>query len=426
MELAHSREGVRGERPVPLMKFTHPLKTARPEHDLLLYCGRTCPDTERGDHIKRLVQNGVDWPYLTQLALRHGLTPLLYKNLNATCPEAVPKNVFDQLRDQYNANARRNLFLTGYLVRILHFFESEGISAIPLKGPALAATVYGDPALRPFSDLDILVRKHDVIRARDLLVSEGYQPEFDLSEIQAAALLRSQCELSLTACDGRPTIELHWRIVPRYFNLPIGFENLSERASRDESGFLTLGPEDTLLVLCMHGIKHLWTRLMWVCDVAELIRAYPLDWERVLKISSTLGSQRMLFLGLLLAGKLLGASFPREVMKRVEADFLVNRLAAQVEKRLFQRAEKTPGLLESSLFHVRARERLQDRFRYCVRFAMATTYGDWTFVPLPDFLFPLYSLVRPFRLAAKYGPDLLRMVPGGNHRTQKDRVCSGQ
>jgi hypothetical protein len=351
---------------------------------------------------------------------------LLYKNLKVTCPEAVPKTILDPLQDHYNANARRNLFLTGYLLRILHLLEGKGIAAVPLKGPVLAATVYKDLALRPFSDLDILVRKQDVMRAKDLLVSEGYQPQFDLSEIQTMVLLRSQCEFPLVGRDGKPTIELHWQIAPRYFNLPIVFDKLSERAHRDESGFLTLSPEDALLMLCVHGVKHLWTHLIWICDVAELLRACPLDWEWVLKVSKSLGCHRVLFLGLFLTKELLDTSLPGEIFEQVEADSVTRRLGGQVGKYLFQRDAEMPGLMEKSLFHLKVRERLHDRLLHCVRFAMATTHGDWTSLRLPDFLFPLYSMLRPFRLAVKYGPGLLRRVPGGNRRMQKERVCSGR
>ena len=38
---------------------------------------------------------------------------------------------------------------------------AEGIDVIPLKGPVLAEAVYPDAALRPFSDLDLLVRPAD-------------------------------------------------------------------------------------------------------------------------------------------------------------------------------------------------------------------------------------------------------------------------
>jgi hypothetical protein len=90
----------------------------------------------------------------------------LYQSLNTTCPEAVPKANLAQLRNYFHANAQRNLFLTQELLKLLTLFKTNGISAIPYKGPVLAVAVYGNLALRQFGDLDILVHKRDVLRAK--------------------------------------------------------------------------------------------------------------------------------------------------------------------------------------------------------------------------------------------------------------------
>ena len=51
-----------------------------------------------------------------------------------------------------------------------------------------------------------------------------------------------------------------------------------------------LSPEKTLLVLCMHGSKHAWSRLIWICDVAQLLAACPgLDWNKVNREAKRLG-----------------------------------------------------------------------------------------------------------------------------------------
>lgn len=57
--------------------------TTRPELDLLLCCARTRVDAETAEHIKTLVQENIEWRYLVQTSLRHGVMSLLYQNLNA-------------------------------------------------------------------------------------------------------------------------------------------------------------------------------------------------------------------------------------------------------------------------------------------------------------------------------------------------------
>jgi Peptidase family C25 len=50
---------------------------------------------------------------------------------------------------------------------------------------------------------------------------------------------------------------------------------------------------------------------------------------------------------------------------------------------------------------------LTERGRYCLAQMMISTPGDWALLPLPGPLFPLYSVLRPIRLIAKYGRTLL-------------------
>jgi hypothetical protein len=46
--------------------------------------------------------------------------------------------------------------------------------------------------------------------------------------------------------------------------------------------------------------------------------------------------------------------------------------------------------------------------RYIVRRMLAPTMGDYELVQLPASLFPLYWVIRPFRMAVQYGPRLFR------------------
>ena len=68
----------------------------RPEAELLLCCARTRMDSEKAARIRVLLQHDIDWEYLFRTASEHGIAPLLYRHLNAICPEAVPKETLDQ------------------------------------------------------------------------------------------------------------------------------------------------------------------------------------------------------------------------------------------------------------------------------------------------------------------------------------------
>jgi len=80
-----------------------------PEAELLLLCARTQIDRERAEHIRTLLGEDLDWDYLLATSLQLGVMPLLYRSLNCTFPEAVPKAVLDELRDYFNSNTYRYL-----------------------------------------------------------------------------------------------------------------------------------------------------------------------------------------------------------------------------------------------------------------------------------------------------------------------------
>ena len=122
----------------------------------------------------------------------------------------------------------------------------------------------------------------------------------------------------------------------------------------------TLAPEALLIVLCMHGGRHCWLRLAWLCDLAEFLRAYPqLDWPAVLAEAAALHSSRLLLLGLWLAHALLGADLPA-VVHCAAADPAVARLAEQVRAWLYAGVAEPPAS-EQARFYLAAREHRVDR-----------------------------------------------------------------
>jgi hypothetical protein len=375
---------------------------ARREHELLLLCARRRAGVEDAARIEALARGRLDWDYLTGLARRHTVLPLLHRQLEAHAADAVPPVVRRSLAENFRQNAARNLLLAGELVRVTRLFGEEGVQSLAYKGPALAALAYGDLALRRFIDLDIIVRRRDVPRAVELLRSQGFDASGGLSRTQEEMLLRSQHNLALARDGGRLTVELHWGVAARRFAaVPLG-ESVWSRAVavgvfRGE--VKTLAAEDLLVALCVHGTKHFWERLAWVCDVNELLNANPrLDWPLALTLAREARVERMLLLGLRLASGLLGAPLPEEVRGRVRAEAAAARLSREVVRRGFDGAEFEPlGLIRGVRFNLRARRRLIEKARY-FRFILTPTDKDLAARRLPPGLTFAYHLLRPFRL----------------------------
>jgi putative nucleotidyltransferase-like protein len=381
------------------------LTIASPEGQLLLTCARTTLAPEHARRLRELAAGPMDWELLLQAAEVQGIEPLLCWHLAESAPDAAPPALRERLRARFARHARSNLLLSGELVKILARLEAAGIAALAYKGPALAASLYGNLALREFSDLDILVEPRNVLPARELLLAAGYRPMLELTPRQQAAYLKSGCELGFMGREGSVAVEIHWRIAPRHFCAEPTMEEFRARAQTVSLGgaqVRTLGPEDLLLALSLHAAKHVWRGLGWICDISELLRAFPaLDWAGIERRAEELGLRRLLYLPLYLAHELLDAPVPAEVLARIAADRAIHAIAGEVQARPLLQAVGEEWSVADHRFFLRSRERRSDRLRYLLRLAMTPGTAEWQSVRLPGFLFPLYPAVRLVRLAAK-------------------------
>lgn len=340
------------------------------EIELIILCADTHIDSEKTERIKTIVEQEIDWKYIIQMASYHKLLPLLYHKLNLTCSELVPNDVLTYLQHHFQSNATRNLFLTNELLKLLNIFESQQILAIPIKGAILASSIYGNFGLRQFCDLDILVRSQDVVKARDLLVAEGYESTYKFTRKQEIARLKSPyCkDNNYIHKHNRVNLDFHWQLLQKYLSFPLEHEKLWQRhgtVSIAGKKVRNLSTEDNLLFLCVHGSRDRWKKLTLVSDVAQLIRVSPeINWEWLMEQAKILGCKRRFLLGMLLAKNLLGTKLPKEIIQSIEAEPGLESIATELSKKLFELAETSPKLLERYLFDIRIREQILDKVNY--------------------------------------------------------------
>jgi hypothetical protein len=363
----------------------YPRKSAA---NLLLSCARTATGE-------------VDWEYLFQLARRHSIVPLVYVQLERYASDLVPKHFLEQLKRHYIENSARNIILTAELCRLINSFRDEGIEAIPYKGPVLALFAYGNIALRRFVDLDVIVKKSDVLKARDILLTCGYKPSKSLSSSQQELLLRTQHNLQFSRDNHRLIIELHWEVAPHLFASTVSGERLwQDLITLDLNGtpVKTFSAEDLLFSLCVHGSRHLWERLGWICDVAELMARRTLDWTRLLERAASADTERMFLLGVHLAARLLDAPLPIEVKQRCDSDLRLSSLAENIIEHLFNGPTHVPATSRRIFqYNIGVRKTLSARARYLL-YMFRPTDGDLGAHSLPPSLNFAYYLTRPFRL----------------------------
>jgi len=280
----------------------------------------------------------LDWVRLVALCEKHRVFGLVGRQLSARNWENVPRSARAKWERYFAAVSLHSAALTHELLRVCDALEAAGIRVVPFKGPTLARLAYGNGVVRPFADLDVLVSRSQVQGAHKLLRSLGYAHEANLSPVQERAHLQVDSVFNL----WRPAppelagvlpqgfaLELHWAITSPHLPFDLHFEDLAPRLdwinlgsgnapSLEGEGLSpcvrALAPTDLLLILAVHGSKHLWERLLWICDIAQVIEHTPdFDWDALLRDASACGVERMTALGLSLARDVMGAPLPRDV-----------------------------------------------------------------------------------------------------------------
>jgi len=374
---------------------------AQKENELLLCCARTNAAAEVVARLRELAAAQVDWEYLFLLARRHAVLPLVCLQLQQHAAELVPREHLSRLRQNYLANSARNTVLTAELCRLITLFAKGGVEAIAYKGAALAVFAYDNLALRRFVDLDLIVKKTDVSQARDILLAEGYTPTKALLFSQQKILLRTQHNIQFSRDDRRLIVELHWEVAPHLFASSVNADALWQNLTTinlNGTPVKTLAADDLLFSLCVHGSRHLWERLSWICDLAELLARYSFDWSTLLARAAKSDNERMFLLGLYLAERLLAAPLPNEVKQRCAADNRLKSLASKIVEHLFNGATHTPATSQEIFkYNLSVRKSLGSRARYLVHM-LRPTDSDLAAHSLPSFA---YYLTRPVRLLTR-------------------------
>lgn len=377
----------------------------RLEKELLVCCARTRIDSGTTETIRRLVGGRLDWSLLLREAAENSVTPLLCRQLPGAAKDLLSSDRLDQLKGQSRTLAIRNLVLAGELVTLIDRFKSAGVEAIPYKGPVLAVQAYGDVALREFEDLDIVLRQRDISRANDVMLSVGYRSKLPgLLSDRAASIVPA--EYAYFDDKRRIMVELHTERTLRHFPSPPDIDDLAARLTPVSIGgqhLFTFSPEDTLILLSVHGSKHFWERLSWTADVAEFIEANPIKWREVIVRAGKIRANRMLAINLLLARELFELSLPDEISRHVETDAAAASIATEIAGRLLGRNSRQPGGLARFQLRRQMLEGTLEGWRYSARLATSPSDEDWSAVRLPRFLAPFYVVLRPFRMATKYG-----------------------
>lgn len=310
----------------------------------------------------------------------------------------------EKLQARMRAQHLFTLSMTAELFRILEEFAQAGIESLLTKGPIVSLLAYGDPAIRSYVDLDLIVRDTSILPATRIISGSGFEADVPEEAIRAGKI---PGEYLFTRPDSPQMVELHTERTFRYYPRLMRIEDLfarQRRVSLEGREVCALSLEDEFVLNCIHGAKHFWERLMWSADVAAMVTRHPeISWDRATQAACDVGAERMLRVGLLLAEYLLGVPVPAAMAKGAHADNTGRDLVRQIETWLPHAGHLPPALAQRALFRLRMGGGGLEGTAYLLRLSFSTTEEDWRGGGEESSSRVWEAVKRPFRLIRKYG-----------------------
>ncbi len=374
------------------------------EQRLLLCCGSVFLGTCSHGELEKSLSKPMDWERFIDYAVMHRMLYFVSRALENYVGDFVPDEIYSRIQNLCVENTTRSLILSAALIRLLRLFEKNQIQALPFKGPVLSRMIYGTEDARNFTDLDILVSKENAVRARELLLLNGFSTDLSISESQLKFYLEKENYFQFFNEAGTVNIDLHWELTGRYAQHSVCLEEIMPHGRSItfcSQSIPAMGYEDTLIYLCVHGSRNCWEKLEMLFSVAAMIRFHSsfFVWENVLEKAEVMGVKKMVLVALLLVKDTFHISLPELAAGEVKK-FRVESLLPYILPRIYSHEDekRKTKAWRFSPFHFRVRDRFSHSIVHAVRLLFQPTIIDWQIQSLPDRFLPLYHILRPCRL----------------------------
>jgi hypothetical protein len=233
------------------------------------------------EHLKKiriLISGITDWDYFSNLTNVHGVSALVGHNLERNkLLKGIPGEVTAFLKNALMISMSHNAYNTEVIGEVLVLLNKENIKTVLLKGLALENSVYGNSGLRQMNDVDILVDRNECIKARDILIGNGF----------VSMPVKSVFHKLIIAEIGKhlPTLKKKGTSVDIHHELFGGGKNVLTRMLFDSSYEIVINGEKTYIpppqIFFLYLIKHLYlhemnneSQLRLYTDLVVLLEKY--------------------------------------------------------------------------------------------------------------------------------------------------------
>lgn len=258
------------------------------------------------------------------------LLPLVYRNAKAFIPPHL-KDAIRLIHHEYWAANQKHL---NHLQELLAWFEQKGIPTMVLKGMALSVLHYRDMALRPMSDLDIMVPEDRAPEVIGWFQREGWSSLYYRANAPRNPYFRRHTHAFPLEDPHYGILDLHWHALAEATfegaDLPFWSDSVELAVNKIRSR--ALNPTDQLMHACVHGFTaNAQPPIRWVADAVMVLRSSDVDWTRLLTLASELHVTVPLGSCLSFLRATFQAPIPEQVVRQLQAV-----LVDHAERRYFE------------------------------------------------------------------------------------------
>jgi hypothetical protein len=258
------------------------------------------------------------------------LVPLLYDRLRQL---GVDDDLTGRLKGAYRMAWVKSHRLADQARPIVQRLADSGLKLMSIKGAPLGLRYYGNPALRPMADYDLVVPAGQVAEARRVLGELGYSSWMRLDQ----DTIRFRHAMVFVGPDGRE-FDLHWHV--SYDLCDDGadrwFWNGAEPFELFDRSLWAPDATRMLFHTILHGLR--WNEeppIRWIPDAMMILRSAEIDWRALIGFAEQRAVSRRLLLGLRFLRERFAAPIPGDVIQRLAlrpasvVERLENRTALQ-------------------------------------------------------------------------------------------------
>lgn len=245
----------------------------------------------------------------------------VYKNSKGS--GIFPDDLKIKLQGHYQKNGLRGILALKETLDVMKTLGKNDILAIPLKGAFASETIFKDISVYPFGDIDILIKRNDLFKSKDILCSQCQYSSVD--SILESDLLESHYHIIL---NKKFTLEIHWNLVKRYFKIKDGFWwETAQPMTWNNIPVMDLSVENNILYNVFRLFDHCFHPLRFFVLMSGIIEKNKdvIDWEKLVSTARHYKMEKLVLFTLFVCHELLKTPLPESMHLKPKKEYLLFR-----------------------------------------------------------------------------------------------------